>query len=291
MRMLAYSIFVIAVAVNVGMAQSDSLQWSHLVKSHDTTEVFYDDYINSFWCSYGPPLVFVDTIIVVQPNQGITAPIPVQGLKAFVDSIKYPPLALRAGVMGVVILTASIDSFGLVHDVKVKQSSAEIFNKNAITALENARFTTPMIKGHSTDVRIAIVLSFAIQRRKNVEIDKIIVDRSACLGTCPSYTVTLDKDGTVLYDGRYYAKRAGKWKAQMDKSQFVGITSLLFAIRFFEMKETYATGATDLPWITITVKTPNETKKVSTDYYAPLGEISVLVDYATENLKWEKVEQ
>jgi TonB family protein len=287
--MASLTLFAVLIAVNVGMAQSDSLQWSRLAKSHDTTQVFYNEYINQFWCSYGSRVVFVDTVFVMEPNQGIAAPTPVQGLAAFVDSIKYPPLAVRAGVTGAVVLTATVDSLGFVGDVQVKHTDAGIFNRAAITALENARFTTTAIKGHSVSVRIAIALSFAIPRRRNVEIDSIVVNRSGCLGTCPSYTITLGKDGTVLYDGYNYAKRSGKWKAAMNKSQFVGITSLLFAIHFFEMNETYATGVTDLPWVTITVKTPNETKKVTTDYYAPLAEIAALVDYATEDLKWEKV--
>lgn len=56
------------------------------------------------------------------------------------------------------------------------------------------------------------------------------------------------------------------------------------------MKEGYSSKITDLSWLTITVKAGDREKKVSTDYYQPLWEISLLIDYLTKNLDWQEIE-
>lgn len=279
-RTMIFMVIMTWLTANASLAQSDSIQWKSFVKYHDVTKIFYDEYISSAHCSYGAPLVFLDTIFVSGPQGVRSTPMPVQGVNAFLDSIKYPELARRAGITGSVMLTASVDSLGIVGDVQVNHSDYEIFNKVSIAALERARFGVPLIYGKPSNVHVVVVLSFAIERRRNVDIEEMIIDRR------PYYTITLENEGTVLYEGGDHSKKIGK----IDIYKFNGITSLIYAIHFFRMNELYASGITDLPWLSIVVKTPTETKKVTTDYYQPLNEIATLVDYITKDISWKKIE-
>ena len=271
-------------------SQSDSLKWIHLFKHRDLMEIVQDDYIDPFWTNLSTsPVIYVDTVVIIFPSKVDNTPHFTLGLRTFIDSIKYPPIALRAGIEGKVLLNVTIDKAGFQTDVNVKWSSHVIFNQPAISSIEKLKFDPATTNGQPVDCEILIPFSFDLHRKRNAYIDQIIVDKGSCLGTCPSYTITLNADGTALYEGHQYAQKKGKWKASIEKNQFIGLSSLLFAIRFFNLPPRLATEATDFPWVTITVSTEKETKSVSTDYYLPLWEIAALVDYFMERVEWETV--
>jgi len=291
-KILLSSLSLIIFLYNTSLSQSDSIQWNKLIKQHKNVEIIYDDYIDKFWTSLSSsPQIFVDTIIALEPNELNTLPSPIEGIEKFVASINFPEIAKRAGLEGNVVINTTIDIIGNPKDVEVKLSDAEIFSYSVIEAVKKTKFIPAIQNGKPIEAQIAIAFSFVLYRKKNVQIDTIIVDKSACLGTCPSYIITLSKNGEVTYDGRYYVDKIGKWKSTFHKSEFEGLTSIIFATNFLGMKETYSTNATDFPWVTITVVTEELTKKVKTDYYLPIWEIAKLVDYITEDLNWEKVKE
>ena len=76
------------------------------------------------------PVIYVDTIVIISQSNLDNSPHPTQELRTFIDSIKYPPIALRAGIEGKVLLSVKIDKAGFQTDVKVKWSSHEIFNQS-----------------------------------------------------------------------------------------------------------------------------------------------------------------
>lgn len=277
---------------NTSLSQSDPVQWNKLFKHHDNIEIIYDDYLDKFWISqYSSPLIIVDTVIVLEPKELSTVPSPIEGLEKLSTSVKYPEIARLAGFEGKVILIANIDTLGNPVKIEVKLSDAEIFNNAVTETIKGTKFIPAYKNGKSIEAKIAIAFSFVLKQKKNIQIDTIIVDKSVCLGNCPSYTITLCKNGEVIYDGRYYVDKLGKWKSTLSKNEFEGITSLIFAIDFFNKNEIYSTNASDFPWVTITVISNQLIKKVKTDFYVPLWELARLVDCLTEVLDWEEIEE
>jgi len=52
------------------------------------------------------------------------------------------------------------------------------------------------------------------------QIDSISLERTACHGTCPVYTVTMRHDGTVTYDGKEFVKVTGRRTRKIPVEQF-----------------------------------------------------------------------
>src|ERR1041385_1402009 len=50
--------------------------------------------------------------------------------------------------------------------------------------------------------------------------DSITLSRTACFGTCPIYTVTINSDGAVTFNGLRFVKNVGLAQGRVDKSAF-----------------------------------------------------------------------
>jgi hypothetical protein len=303
---------------NISFAQSNELQWDKFIKPHNNIEIIDDDYVDSRYSA--DTKIYLDSIVVLDPLNVQRAPSPVQGVDQFVLSIPYPLYCKASRFAGDVVLTATIDESGNSNDIEIKLSHIKetdafgkidfvqelkngLFVDAALEAMKNAKFNPAIKNGEFTKTRVAIALSFVIIWKKNIQIDTIIVSTD-------DYIITLDKNGGVTYNGIYQVDKMGKWKSTFNPKEFVGITSLVFAIKFLKMKEnfrlnpiinSYTEASSNLnpinkphrtePYISIVIKTKDLTKRVWTDCYMPIWEIAKLVDCLTENLKWEHIRE
>jgi len=286
---------------HVVLAQFDSLFWEHNFNSppKDTTVIVYDEYAakcDDVSPKQFSPLVRIDTIGIIGPKLLDKAPYPSEGLSAFASSIAYPEIARRAGVEGDLLLTATIDKDGKPKNIKVKKSNAEVFNETALTSLRITQFSPAVKSGYPIEAEVAILISFRLKGqthvvKTNVPIDQIIIHKGPCFGTCESYQITLNRTGEVTYVGFYYVARLGEWRASLQNNEFDEIASLIYAIRFFTLKEWYTNHASDESTVTIVVKVGNETKEVSSDpgCYYPLWAIASLVEHLTDKLNWKQI--
>ena len=100
----------------------------------------------------------------LQPKE----PMPVGGLilppKKIVEVAPiYPPIALAAGKTGMVILQAVISEDGTVREVKVLRSDP-LFDRAAMDAVKQWRFTTPMLNGQPIPVVMTVTVGFTLNR-------------------------------------------------------------------------------------------------------------------------------
>ena len=54
----------------------------------------------------------------------------------------------------------------------------------------------------------------------------ITLERTACFGTCPVYTLTMNGDGTVIYEGKDFVKTKGRVEATISQDQIEQLISL-----------------------------------------------------------------
>jgi hypothetical protein len=66
----------------------------------------------------------------------------------------------------------------------------------------------------------------------------ISLERTGCLGSCPSYTVAIHGDGRVVYDGRSHVAVIGHREKNIDQKQVVELLEHIYKIRFFLMPNT-----------------------------------------------------
>jgi len=97
------------------------------------------------------------------------------------------------------------------------------------------------------------------------------LERTACLGECPVYTVVVRKNGELIYDGREYVFVLGSKTAILSKESIASIESELVRVEFLKLKSQLHPAswgcfisATDHSYIIIEGAVKNKIKAVST---------------------------
>ncbi len=73
---------------------------------------------------------------------------------------------------------------------------------------------------------------FALYNRENaiepVDFKKLTFISSTCFGTCPSFSLEINRDGTVFYQGRIYAKKfTGNFKGKLTQKEMIKLHKLI----------------------------------------------------------------
>lgn len=94
------------------------------------------------------------------------------------------------------------------------------------------------------------------------------MERGACYGRCPQYTITINGDGNVTFDGKENIKVKGTAESKLEAEEVKQIIEEFEKNFFFDLNDTYdeancPNAATDLPTVVYTVKTKGKEKTVS----------------------------
>lgn len=87
----------------------------------------------------------------------------------------------------------------------------------------------------STDTSAALTLREPTPRERAGF--KLKLERTACLGRCPTYAVTIHGDGRVEWDGREHVLALGPRRGRVTTREIVELEDMLHELRFFERDE------------------------------------------------------
>jgi len=116
----------------------------------------------------------------------------------------------------------------------------------------------------------------------------ITLQRTACFGTCPVYTVRLADDGAVHYDGMQFVKVTGAQAWHIDPAAVRALAAEIEQAGVFEMKDEYTALVTDHPTTYVEVTIGGRHKRIK-DYVAgppALREIEKRIDEVTGVLRY-----
>jgi ankyrin repeat protein len=88
------------------------------------------------------------------------------------------------------------------------------------------------------------------------------LSRSGCFGTCPSYSVEIHGNGTVLYTGEGFVTVMGQHRATIAKDVVAQMVDAFRAANFYSLRDEYRWGATDLPTYTVSFSSDGKSKKL-----------------------------
>jgi acetamidase/formamidase len=132
--------------------------------------------------------------------------------------------------------------------------------------------------------------------------DAITLERTACFGTCPMYTVTVTSDGTVTFNGARFTKTTGVAKGKISREEFRQLVAEFEKINYFALPDAYAPGTpvcpqriTDMPSANTSIRLKGKAKSVA-HYYGcgdsgPLVKLTALekkIDEVAGTQKWIK---
>ncbi|MDH3943792.1 MAG: DUF6438 domain-containing protein [Anaerolineae bacterium] len=90
----------------------------------------------------------------------------------------------------------------------------------------------------------------------------ITLERTACFGFCPDYTVTIYGDGRVVYFGNDFVAEMGERTYTIPTDDVLWLVESFYDIGFFDLDDRYVESATDLPSTTISMTIEGETKSI-----------------------------
>jgi hypothetical protein len=97
----------------------------------------------------------------------------------------------------------------------------------------------------------------------------VALERTACFGACPVYSVRIDAKGNVTYDGTRFVRVVGRQTERIAVSRVVALVERVDRIRFFELEDKYRQLITDLPTTFVTVTRGGRTKRIEDYFGAP----------------------
>lgn len=123
------------------------------------------------------------------------------------------------------------------------------------------------------------------------DIKQIGVEHTACLGTCPVFTLIINNDGTFRYHGEAYVKRRGDWHGTVELGELNRVWRYISEMGYFDLADMYAAGVTDLP-STYSMVTTSGRKKIVCNYGefgpAKLSALEDMLDHLLDNAKWKR---
>ncbi|MBL8146228.1 MAG: hypothetical protein JNL34_07575 [Anaerolineae bacterium] len=91
----------------------------------------------------------------------------------------------------------------------------------------------------------------------------LTLERTACFGSCPIYSVTIYDDGTVVYQGERYVDVTGEQTSQIDPATVQMAVEAFADAGYFEWDESYTDMyVTDLPSVISSVTRDGETHRI-----------------------------
>ncbi len=91
----------------------------------------------------------------------------------------------------------------------------------------------------------------------------ITLERTACLGRCPIYKLTIDETGKVLFEGKEFVSHIGKKEFFIGKNKVRELISAFDKAQFFSLRDNYEGGPTDAPSAITSITIDGRTKTIS----------------------------
>lgn len=96
---------------------------------------------------------------VVAHGPGVTPPVEIS-----TPPPVYPELARRAGLEGLVVLEAIVDSDGRVTDVRVQRGVNALLDREAVTTVSRWRYEPALVGGRAVACYLTVSVNFTIRR-------------------------------------------------------------------------------------------------------------------------------
>jgi hypothetical protein len=121
----------------------------------------------------------------------------------------------------------------------------------------------------------------------------IKLERTACYGRCPVYSVTIDAKGNVTYDGTQFVRVVGRQTDRIPVSRVAALVEAVDRMRFFELDDKYSQLITDLPTTFVTVTHHGRFKRIDDYFGAPtsLKDLEHQIDDTAHTARWIGLEQ
>ncbi len=136
---------------------------------------------------------------------------------------------------------------------------------------------------------LSIVLLNATAQNK---ISYIKMQRTACFGRCPEYTVELFKNGDIIYTGKKNVEKIGRFTGKIPVAKMSKFMLTFSKYKLTSLQDVYHPKASDLPRLNFTFVLNGKNKSIKNGESGPtyLEGIGKKVDSLIEKIKLVETE-
>jgi hypothetical protein len=98
---------------------------------------------------------------------------------------------------------------------------------------------------------------------------EIYMEKTACEGPCPVYSVSVQGDGVVRYSGKTCVNVVGEQSAEISVEAMQELVKAFYEYDFFSLEDAYVEDVQDIPSVLIRFTRHNEIKQVFVQVYDP----------------------
>lgn len=91
----------------------------------------------------------------------------------------------------------------------------------------------------------------------------VSMKKGSCFGSCPVYSLAIDKKGNMIYDGERFTDKIGKHSLKLSKEELKDLAADFNDANLSQFSDTYKSNITDLPTVTISHTNNGKSKTVS----------------------------
>lgn len=122
-------------------------------------------------------------------------------------------------------------------------------------------------------------------------ISQIGLQKTACYGRCPSFTVIINKDGSVYYSGQSNVEKVGEFTGQLPVYLLNDLFAYINEIHYQKLQDTYSSRITDHASVYTMVKYEDKQKVIKN--YANTGPLTLwalqqLVEALLPKVQWHE---
>lgn len=123
--------------------------------------------------------------------------------------------------------------------------------------LKDIRYRPFMRNGTAIAVKVRVAANlYPIERKPSKNIPFPLTDlsslrielwRSGCFGSCPSYLVSIDGKGNIVWSGIDYTVLSGRYRAKIPVGEVQRLVDMFAAANFYSLEDEYVARVTDNP--------------------------------------------
>jgi len=131
-----------------------------------------------------------------------------------------------------------------------------------------------LLAGNCFNAILMILVSFSISScsvPKTITEEDLLIEpkRTPRYGSCPVYTIKIDKNGKGSFEGVENVDNIGRFSFSLSQDELTELANAFHEVDFYQLKKIYDGQVSDLPTTYITYNRDGNRKKIMDYYGAP----------------------
>lgn len=131
-------------------------------------------------------------------------------------------------------------------------------------------------------IPVILLMAGCATTKNTNNIAKVDFSTSPCFGTCPVFSMSIDGNGTAVFDAKRFNDVTGEHKGMIKKAQLDSLFTMINKSDILSLEDKYTAQITDMPGYILFVQFTDGKSKTISDY-GPSGpeKLKKIYDFIT----------